>query len=146
MKENSVKEKPVLSDKDLYPSPEVIHSYIGKNGPLWDNFFEYLHTNQPDISEEWRYYNDGKSWLLKVVRKKNTVCWVSLYDNTFRITFYFTDKAEEAILNSSIPDKLKKDFTEGKKFGKIRGVTIIFKTKKDLQSAIILLNIKLNMK
>ena len=137
---------PVLGDKNQFPTEEVINSHIGKKKALWDLLFGYIHENHPDITPEWKYYNDGKSWLLKVTRKSNTIFWLSLFKNSFRITFYFTDRAEEAINSSSIEDELKKQFCDGKRYNKIRGLTIFFKNKKDVAYAKTLIEIKLSIK
>ena len=139
-------EQPILGDKDLFPTEKVIFSHIGKNKTHWQSLFEFIHTNHPDFSEQWRYYNDGKSWLLKVTRKSKTIFWLTVIKNYFRITFYFTDRAEETINKSSISDELKKQFKEGKHYGKIRGLTVTFKNKKDIEYAKALITIKLSIK
>jgi hypothetical protein len=139
-------EQPVLSDKNQFPSPKIIFSHIGKAKPLWLSLFEFIHTTYPDFSEEWRYYNDGKSWLMKVTRKKKTVFWLSIVKNSFRTAFYFSDKAEKEILNSDISDELKDQYTNGKRFGKIRGLRIVYKKKKDVEYAKILMAIKISIK
>jgi len=136
----------LLSDKNQFPTKEIIFSHIGKSKTHWQTLFEYFHSNHPDFIEEWRYYNDGKSWLMKVVRKSKTVFWLSVIKGTFRITFYFTDRAEEAINKSDISSELKKQFQDGKKYNKIRGLTIVFKTKKDVEYAKSLITIKLSVK
>ncbi len=136
----------VLINKDQFPTEEIIFSHIGKSKALWKSVFDFIHSNHPDISEEWRYYNDGKSWLFKAVRKKKTVFWLSVIKNAFRITFYFTDKAEQLIEKSSISDELKKQFKEGKRYNKIRGITIVFKNKKDVEYAKVLIGIKISIK
>jgi hypothetical protein len=135
-------ETPVLSDKNQFPTEEIVFSHIGKNKSLWEIVFEYIHKNHPDFSEEWRYYNDGKSWLLKVTRKSKTIFWLSVISGTFRTTFYFTAKAEEAINNSRISDKLKEQY-RNKKGDKIRGITIVFKNRKDIEFVKELIRIKL---
>jgi ABC-type uncharacterized transport system YnjBCD substrate-binding protein len=139
-------DQPLLFDKTQFPTEEIIFSHLGKTINIWDSFFKYLHENHPDITSEWRYYNDGKSWLMKNTRKKKTVFWLSIQKGTFRITFYFTDRAAKAIAGSTIPAEMKKQFKEGKQFGKIRGLTVFFKYKKDIDTAKTLLSIKLSMK
>ena len=136
-------EEPILKDQDQYPTDEVIASVLGGRKKLWDLFFETIHEDHPDFTEEWRYYKDGKNWLKKVVRKSKTVFWVSVVKEAFRITFYFTDKAEDAINTSDIPDELKEQFKKGKRYNKIRGLTVVFKIKKDIKYAKTLIGIKL---
>jgi hypothetical protein len=139
-------EEKVLTDKNIFPTEEVIFSHIGKSKIYWKSIFEHIHTNLPDISEEWRYYNDGKSWLLKVTRKKKTIFWLSIYKDLFRITFYFGNKAEPVIMESSISDRLKEEFKNGKSYGKIRGITIAISSDKDIESVKSLINVKLSLK
>ena len=139
-------EQLVLDNQEEFPSEEVIFSHLGRTKVHWLSLFEHIHSSYPEFSEEWRYYKDGKSWLLKVTRKKKTICWISVLKKKFRITFYFTDIAEPAILNSSISDELKEQFKNGKYFNKIRGLTITFSNKKDIEYAKTLIEIKLSLK
>jgi hypothetical protein len=139
-------EQAILWDKNQYPSDEVIFSHIDKSKQLWISFFDYIHSIHPDFTEEWRYYNDGKSWLMKIQRKAKTVFWLSLFEKTFRISFYYTDRAEKAILESDISDELKDAFKNVKSYGKLRGMTIVFKKKKDIEDAKALIGIKLSVK
>ena len=83
---------------------------------------------------------------MKVQRKAKTVFWLSIIKNSFRITFYFTDRAEDAIFNSNISDELKESFKSGKRYNKIRGITVIFKRKKDVDYGKELIGIKLSVK
>ncbi len=54
------------------------------------------------LSYEWRYYNDGKAWLCKITHKKKTVAWLSLWENAFKTTFYFTEKTGAGIKSLDI--------------------------------------------
>jgi hypothetical protein len=139
-------ETAVLNNKDLVPTEEIIFAHLGKNSSLWKSVFEFIGKNFPEIESQWRYYNDGKSWLMKVTRKTKTIFWLSLYEKTFRTTFYFTSKAEEAMLNSKLPDDVKKAFFENKNGGKLRNITVYFKNKTDLETFKELLSLKTAMK
>ncbi len=136
-------EQPTLKDPSQYPTTEVIYSCLGDSRPLWVSFFEYVHEHHPDFSEEWRYYKDGHNWLLKVTRKSKTVFWTSVLEDTFQITFYFTDKVEEAINNADISDELKEQFKNGKRYGKLRGLSIVFRDITDIEYAKALIAIRL---
>jgi len=136
-------EAPILKDPNQYPTEDVIFSSIGSAKKLWISFFDDIYQNHPDFSEEWRYYKDGNNWLMKVVRKSKTVFWLSVWENTFRITLYFTDKFEEAINKSDISDELKTQFKEGKHYGKIRALSIVFKNPADIEYAKSIIAIKL---
>ena len=139
-------EQLILSDPNQFPSEDIVFSHIGKTKALWISLFEYIHANHPDFADQWRYYRDGKSWLLKVTQKKKTVFWLSVVKGSFRTTFYFTDKAEAALMSSGLSGELKEQFTGGKRFGKIRGVTITYAARENVEEAKILIGIKLRMK
>jgi hypothetical protein len=136
----------VLNDPNQFPSEEIIYSHIGRTKPLWISLFDHIDADHPDFVREWRYYRDGKSWLLKVTQKKQTIFWLSIIKSGFRTTFYFTDKAKEIIMSSELSDELKQQFTSGKSFGKIKGINIVYAKKKNIEDAKILIDIKLRMK
>jgi len=64
----------------------------------------------------------------------------------FRITFYFTDRAEDAIMRSDISDTLKTQFRNGKRYNKIRGLTILFENPQDIEYAKALIATRLAVK
>lgn len=136
----------ILSDKDQFPTEEIIFSHIGKSKAIWESTFNYIHISHPDFTEQWRYYNDGKSWLMKVTKKTNTIFWLSIIPESFTITFYFGDKAEQYIMKSTISDALKDQFKDGKRYGKIRGLTLIMNKKQNVEFVKELISIKLKIK
>ena len=139
-------DQPVLGDKNQFPTETVIFSHIGKAKALWQSFFNHLHAGHPDFVEEWRYYSDGKSWLLKVTRKAKTIFWLSVVKNAFRVTCYFTEKAAPAIESSAMSADLKERFKDAKSSGKIRGLTILFKDRGDVEDANEMISLKLSLK
>lgn len=135
-------DKPILNELDQYPTDEVVFSCIGEKKDLWIAFFEALRERHPDLVQEWRYYNDGKNWLMKVTRKSKTIFWLSVWQKAFKITFYFSDKAEPLIEQSTLANDLKAAFREGQRYGKIRGLTIDFSSEKDIEYAEALIAIR----
>jgi len=135
-------EPPVLTDKTQRPSDDVIFSHLGKRRALWEALFAFIHAEHPDCVAQWRYYNDGKSWLMNVSRKKKTVFWLSVIPGSFRITAYFTDKAADAIRASALSEELKAQFIGGKRYGKLGGITVTFRKKSDLKDARALVALK----
>ena len=139
-------EKPCLNDKDEFPDDKVLGRYLGKMKDTWDSFIAFLNDSYPSFSGQWRYYRDGKSWLHRITKKKKTICWVSVYDNSFKTTFYFPDRAEESIKASKLKREYVDQFAHGKKYGKIRGVTVVIKKPADLNATKTLIEIKERLK
>jgi len=132
----------VLTDKSVTPTDEQVFSIIGKNRIHWQKLMNGIAEQFPDAKGEWNYYNDGKNWLFKMVRKKKTLFWIGVHSDTFRVTFYFGDKAETFINESNLDADLKEEFRNGKHYGKIRGLSVKINKTQDVNNAFILAGIK----
>jgi len=136
-------EKPALSDPKVFPTQKVLSSHLGKAKQPFDALFDYNHAQFPEFVERWKYYNDGKSWLMNVSKKKKTVFWLSVHDGWFRTAFYVGTKAAQTVMNSKIPKSLKNTYmeSEGKTF---RAIPLVIKAKKDVDIYKELLSVKLS--
>jgi hypothetical protein len=139
-------EKTILSNKSVVPTDDFIFSIIGERKVHWLRIMNYLSENYPDASGSWNYYNDGKQWLFKYVRKKKTIFWASLLIDTFRITFYLGNKAEPVIENSDLPKSVKEEFKTAKRYGLIRPVTFIIRNEEDVDNVLKMIVLKIKLK
>ena len=138
---------PLLNDPKVFPDDEVLAFYLRSVITSWTTFRELLAEDFPQAKLEWRYYNDGKSWLCKVTQKNGTLCWVSVWDRFFKVGFYFAAKAEELIRGSSLDPALKDSFLRpAEKGGQLRPLTIYVRKKADLAPLKELLEIKRKIK
>jgi hypothetical protein len=142
----TAKEILMLSDPLVKPDEKIIFSYIGDKKLLWQEIMDYLRDCYPEASGVWNYYKDGKQWLFKVVRKKKTVFWGAILEDTFRITFYFGEKAEPVILASELQEKIKHDFLTGQRYGKIRAISIKMNDISDVETVKKLVSLKTKLK
>ncbi len=117
-------EQPLLNDKNQYPDDDVLAGYLGKAKPAWDAFAAGIAAGLGEGALEWRYYADGKAWLCKVVHKKKTVCWVSVWDKFFKTTFYFTAKSDADIEALPIPPDLKDWYRAHAPIGRLKPLTV----------------------
>jgi hypothetical protein len=142
----SVNLTPKLKDPDIIPTEEIILSLVGERIKLWESVLNYATENNKNISGDWHFYNDGKQWLFKLIQKKKTIFWAGIFENTFRITFYFGDKAEPIIEGSDLPISIMEEFKNAKRFGSIRGISIRLNDSSDIESVFKLINIKSKIK
>ena len=140
-------EKAVLNDENIQPNDEIVFEIIGDKSTLWQDIMDYIHENHPDITEVWRYYNDGKCWLFRTLKKKMTIFWINVLEDTFRVVFYFSDKAENLIMDSDLPEKIKTAFKNEKKTrmgkGAIRSIVVEMSDDADVENVIKLVELKL---
>ena len=132
----------ILSDKNVLPTDELIFSLIGEKKAFWQDIMKHVNENYDGSAGEWNYYNDGKSWLFKMVMKKKTLFWIGLTEKTFRVTFWFSDKAEDLINISNLPEEIKDGFATTRKYGAVRAVSIIMNERSDVDNVITLTAIK----
>jgi hypothetical protein len=136
----------VLTDPTVQPTDELIFEIIGENSKYWEALVEYLYEKHLNITEEWRFYNDGKSWLYKAVRKKQTLYWIGVIKDTFRVTFWFGEKAEPIIEASTLLESIKEDFRNAKRYGQLRAISIEVRSDDDYANVIRVLELKAKMK
>jgi hypothetical protein len=136
----------LLTDKNIYPTDDYIFSLIGEKKIYWKQIMNHIATNYKDSSGGWNFYNDGKRWLFKMVNKKKTIFWSAILTETFRITFYFGDKAGPLIENSDLPQTIKDGFKTVKRYGLIRPVSFLVNDKDDVENVIKLIEIKHKLK
>ena len=135
-----------LNDPNVFPSDAVLGRPLGRSKAAWDAFMLLLKNDYPQMSVDWRYYHDGKTWLCKVTEKARTIFWVSAWDKFFKISFHFTAKAEAAISASGLNDELKYAFLHPKGRCSLRTVTTEVRKITDLQPIKELIEIMLKMK
>lgn len=116
----------VLNNPDLYPDERVLNEALSENGL---NFYNKLLKtitlkSGMGLTCEWHYYKDGKSWLCKVVNKKRTIFWLSVWEGYFKVSFYFTEKHKEGIESLPISESAKNQFIASKPIGKLIPLTI----------------------
>jgi len=134
----------VFEDESVEPNDELLFSIIGEKELLWKQTMSYLYDNNNDISEVWKYYKDGKSWLFRTLKKKKTIFWIRILEDSFRIAFWFADKLEPIILQSDLPDSIKLEYTNAKRFNKSRCIFIDMQDSGDFQNVKKLIDLKMN--
>lgn len=132
----------VLKDPGIIPDEDFIASHLGKNLILWNSLFDSLRSDYPVLSGSWKYYSDVKSWLYKCVQSSKTVFWLSLIDGTFRVTFYFNAKNQNAVLECGIPEYFKKLFRETNENKKFKNMTVAVNSGTDVETVLTLVKVK----
>jgi hypothetical protein len=113
-------EEILLRDSSIYPTKEVLENALGEDiYKVFNEFIEIITDTDLGLILEWRYYNDGKSWLCKVCYKKKTVFWLSIWEMHFKLGFYFTEKNCSGVNELNIDERIKEEFSQSKNIGKL---------------------------
>lgn len=109
----------LLRVKDIEPTDIVVKNALGKElFIIYQELFK-IFIDDFGMKPQWNYYNDGKAWLCKVVYKKKTILWLSLWENFIKLSFYFTQKSGVGISGLYIDNKIKEAFAITKPIGKL---------------------------
>lgn len=107
----------ILKDANEFPTPEVLERALGDSYVA----FEKLNAEfaESGIVPEWRYYNDGKAWLCKLMLKKKNLGWLHVYDKSFIVSCFFTEKHFEAIEKLDVAPEIKEAFFHSETTGRL---------------------------
>jgi hypothetical protein len=136
-------ESALLNDKLVKPNDDRIYSLIGDTELLWKQTFSYLFDANKDISVNWKYSDCGKYWVCIVLQKKNTIFRLRILEkNSFNLAFPFGDKLEPTILKSNLPENIKNDFKDAKRYNATRYISINVENSKDFENVKKLIDLK----
>ncbi|HEY4785398.1 MAG TPA: DUF3788 family protein [Bacteroidales bacterium] len=134
----------MLNDKSVKPNDDIIFSIIGDTELLWKQTFSYLFDNSKDISVNWKYSDCGKYWVCIVLKKNDTIFRLRIFKmNSFHLVFPFGDKLEPIILQSKLPDSIKNDFVNAKRYNSTRYISIEVQDSGDFENIKKLIDIKI---
>ena len=139
-------EKPQLKDPDVYPSDKVLKKVLGNAYSVFGELVKRVMSSEYALIMDWRYYKDGNAWLCKVVHKKKTIFWLSIWEGYFKTTFYFTEKTGKAISDLSIDKKLKETFYRSKSIGRLIPLTTVVSDRKQIPDLLRIIDYKKNLK
>jgi hypothetical protein len=136
----------VLTDNTFIPNNELIFDMLGDKSTLWQALLDYLNNYHSDISEEWKFYNDGKCWLYRLMKKKKTICWIGVLQSTFRVGFWFGAKADPIIEQSDLPEAVKETYRNAKKTKIGSGISVVMNDLTDVDNVIKLMELRIKIK
>ena len=105
----------LLRDANVKPTAEIIADSLGATNTTYTKFIEELKKYNISLMD-WRYYNDGKAWLSKGEYKWTTargtnkvkpIFWLSIWEEAFRVSFFFSEKIRAELLSLPISEAAK---------------------------------------
>lgn len=133
-----------LNDAKIFPTDAILTSILGSSSDVYKAFTDALTALKIDL--EWRYYNDGKSWLGKATSHKKTIFWLSIWQGYFKLSFYFNEKARLGIANLPIADELKTRIANEPLKGKLVALIIDVSESADFKDVFTLISYKQSFK
>lgn len=133
-----------LKDKEQFPTPEVLSTILKGSFPAYEQLEKELADAGTGI--KWKYYNDGKAWMGKLMAKKKNLGWLHVYSGFFTITCFCMEKHLETIAASALPQQVK-DQVLGEAFdSKLKPMRIAVRAVEQIADVYKLLDFKKRLK
>ncbi len=139
-------DRPLLNDKDIPVSDVVLQQYLGESFHAYRKMLEIITGEEFGLIPEWRYYNDGKAWLCKIVYKKKTIFWLSVWDGFFKAGFYFVERHCQGIHELEIDDSIKQELKKASPFGTLYPVGLVLSREEHIPDLLKIIEYKKKLK
>jgi hypothetical protein len=107
----------LLRDQQVYPTEDVLRNAMGESYAAFEELMDNAINN--GLAVEWHYYNDGKAWLCKAIFKKKTIFWLSVWEKSFKTSFFFSEKNSFGVADLDIEETIKKSFQHSQPIGRL---------------------------
>ncbi len=134
----------VFDSKLVEPDDNMLTHELGKSKEYLDSICEFIDNEYGDLKPAWKFYGKKSGWILKLFNKKRNVLFIVPCSGYFRTAFTFGDKANNSIMISSLPDNIKEELMNVKKYTEGRTIQLEIKSKTDLMGVFQLIKIKLD--
>jgi nucleotidyltransferase/DNA polymerase involved in DNA repair len=132
-----------FNNKQVMPDEDTLASEIGETKEILDRICRFIEDVTGQLSREWKHYGQKSGWTLKLLSKKRNLLFVGPEEGYFVIAFVFGDRAVEAVLKSELPDTIKNELANARKYAEGRGIRFEIKDDNQLESVFQLIRIKL---
>jgi hypothetical protein len=94
----------IFDDKAIEPDAPAIASALGPRAALWDALMNLLIHDHGDRRGAWAYYKKSTGWLLRVQRRKLTICTVLPTPEELMVVFLLPERAVVAARAAGLPE------------------------------------------
>ena len=112
-----------LFDKSKEPDQDHILRLLGQNAERLNELDSFCENKVGQLIYEWKFYTK-KSGRERPSIKKRNLFFLTPKKDLYSITFVFGDRAVEAAENSELPERIKTELKQARKYMEGRGIRI----------------------
>lgn len=132
-----------FNNKQVMPDEAALASEIGETKVFLDRICSFIESETGQLTREWKHYGQKSGWTLKLLSKKRNLLFVGPEDGYFVIAFVFGDRAVDAVLKSNLPETIKNELLNSRKYAEGRGIRFEIRSDSELENVLQLIRIKL---
>jgi hypothetical protein len=125
------------------PTKQMLAKALGKQYQLWKDIAEYVVEKYPKAIEEWKYPGAKYGWSFRLKDKKRNIIYMGPRDSFIMVAFIFGDKGVNAVQESPLPQSIKDELRNAKKYVEGRVIRLQLRNKTDVNNIKTLVDIKL---
>jgi hypothetical protein len=133
----------IFTDKNRVPDENLLKNILGNTFKLWEELKKGIIAEHGPVAEEWKFYGAKSGWTMKLLLKKRNLFFFIPEDGKFTLGFVFGDKAAAEVEESTLPETIKVELRNAKKYAEGRGVRIQIIKKADIKTALALVKLKI---
>lgn len=133
-----------FDDKNRMPDEEILASVLGETMSFLDQICHFIEQETGQLTREWKHYGQKAGWTLKLISKKRNLLFVLPQNEYFAVGFVFGDRAVEAVLKSQLPEAIKNELVNARKYAEGRGIRFEIRDDSEMESVLQLIRIKLD--
>ncbi len=133
----------IFTDKAIEPNDMMLSQSLAEAQTLLNNIGTFIETKYGGFKPEWKFYNQKSGWIMKMFSLKRNVMFIIPCNEYFKAVFIFGDKATESIMQSNLPDTMKHDLLNAKKYAEGRSIQVDVKNRNDYENIEKLIQIKM---
>lgn len=134
----------IFNDKSDKPDSKKLSAVLGSSFPLWEEIKSSVEKEHGAVDEEWKFYGAKIGWTLKLLLNKRNLFFFTAHDRYFILSFVFGEKAVKEVEKSDVPEKIKSDLKNARKYAEGRGVRVEVKKRSQIGAVLKLAAIKVN--
>ena len=124
---SEVKRNQLFRDPSIKPTNESLSEALKELYLIYNNYLKVI--KECEIIPEWKYYNDGKTWLQKGVcrwqtsrgtLKEKTIYWLSIEEYCIKVSFFVNEKRWEEIKKLNLLENTRAIIDKTTKYGKLK--------------------------
>lgn len=134
-----------LFDKSNVPTQKQILQLLGQKAKLHQELDDFCENELGQVIYDWKFYSKKSGWTRKTLLKKRNLFFLTPKEDGFSITFVFGDRAVNAVEKSDLPENIKTELSQARKYMEGRGLKIEVVNDDDLEIVKQLLMIKIKI-
>ncbi len=123
-----------LHDKSRQPRDDDLAETLGRSKARWDELIAHVEHTYAPVTHKWLPPYKEFAWVLRLIRKKRTILYLTPCPRCFLCAFVLGGKATQAARAAGLPEDVMAIINDAPVYGEGRGFRLEVRTKADVET------------